>query len=131
MCHVTDVFGKAMNHTEALGKRSAALGLKGQAKLFKPKDGVHDPVIFFHESRIIDFLAVGKGFDKRLKSLRSCRKESGGRFATSPETFSAWSIWVREKPPVSCLVVDFWRKQHWKHWCQRRDLNPQGPFKPC
>jgi len=29
------------------------------SKLFKPKDGMHDPVVLFHESRIIDLLAVG------------------------------------------------------------------------
>jgi hypothetical protein len=59
-----DVFGKAMDHPKTLRERSTALELKLEAKLLKPKDGVHDPVVFFHESRIIDFLAVGNRLDK-------------------------------------------------------------------
>jgi len=38
----------------------------GLAKLFEPKDGVHDPVVIFHESRIIDFLVVGNGLNRAL-----------------------------------------------------------------
>jgi hypothetical protein len=45
--------------------------LKCTIKLVKPKDGVHDPVVFFHESRIIDFLAVGNSLDKCFEIVLS------------------------------------------------------------
>jgi transposase len=87
---------------KALGKRSAALELKRQAKLFEPKDGVHDPVVFFHESRIIDLLAVGNGLDQCLE-IASLMQKRVRHVATSPETFSVWSICRREKLPAKAF----------------------------
>src|SRR5713226_4211200 len=89
-----------MNDPKALGKRTAAFKLKRQAKLFEPKDGVHDPVVLFHESRIIDLLAVGNSLDKCLEIASLMQKRVRRHVATSPETFSAWSICRREKLPV-------------------------------
>src|SRR5208282_5577790 len=52
-----------------------------------------------HESGIIDLFAVGNGLDKRLE-IASLMEKRVRHVATSPETFSAWSICRREKPPV-------------------------------
>jgi hypothetical protein len=72
-----DVFRESLNDPKPLGKRSAALELKRQAKLFEPKDGVHDPVVFLHESRIIDLLALCDGLDKCLEVASLMQKKSG------------------------------------------------------
>jgi hypothetical protein len=47
-----------------------------------PKDGVHDPVVFFHEGRIVDLLAVGNGFDKRLEVVPLMQKRLRRHVAT-------------------------------------------------
>jgi hypothetical protein len=74
-----------------------------QAKLFKPKDGVHDPVVLFHEGRIIDLFAVGNGLDKCFEIVSLMQKRVRRHGATSPETLSAWSICRREKLPVKAF----------------------------
>src|SRR3954449_6588092 len=86
-----DVFGKAMDDSETFRKRSAALELKRQAQLLEPKDGMHDPVVFFHESRIVNLLGVGNGLDKCLKVASLVQEAIRRHVAASPETFSAWS----------------------------------------
>src|SRR5229473_4349571 len=93
-----------MNNAKALGKRSAAFELKHQTDLLKPKDGMHDPVILFNESRIIDFLAVGNSLDKGLEIVPLVQKGLRRHVAASPETFSAWSICRREKLPVKAFA---------------------------
>src|SRR5580692_1413747 len=71
-----------------------------KAKLLEPKDGVHDPVVLFHESGLIDLLAISDGLDKRLEVASLMQKGVRRHVAASPETSSAWSICRREKPPV-------------------------------
>src|SRR6266853_6845630 len=96
-----DVFGKAMYHPKTLRERSTALELKLQAKLVKPKDGVHDPVV--RDRRIIDFLAVGNSLDKCFEIVPLVQKRLR-RHAASPGTFSVWSTCRREKLPVKVFA---------------------------
>src|ERR1700675_1581051 len=59
---------------------------------------MHDPVVFFHESWIIDFLALGDGLDERLEIGSLVQKRFRRHAAIAPGTSSAWSICRREKP---------------------------------
>src|SRR5258708_19675527 len=58
---------------------------------------MHDPVVLFHESGIIDFLAVGNGFNKRFEIVPLMKKRLRRHVAASPGTSFAWSTCRRDK----------------------------------
>jgi hypothetical protein len=58
-----DILGKPVDYLEALGQRCAAFQLEGRAHLLQAVKAVHDPIVFFDQSRIDAFL-VGNNPDQ-------------------------------------------------------------------
>jgi hypothetical protein len=46
-----DVFGEAVDNSEALGKRCAAFQLEGIPRQLQAEEAMHDPVVLFHQGR--------------------------------------------------------------------------------
>jgi xanthine dehydrogenase iron-sulfur cluster and FAD-binding subunit A len=51
LAHI-NVFREPVDDPEALGERRAAFQLKGHTQLLQAKETMHDPVVFFDQSRI-------------------------------------------------------------------------------
>ena len=80
-----DVLGKAMNNAKALEGEVPPLSSNVKPTcLSSTKDGMHDPVLLFNESRIIDFFAVGNSLDKSLEIVALVQKGLKRHVATSP-----------------------------------------------
>jgi len=86
---------------------------------------VHDPVVFFHESWIIDLLGVGNGRDKCLE-IASLMQKRVRHVATSPEAFSVWSICRREKMRMKA----FSGSSLWLFREREKELRPDPPRGP-
>jgi hypothetical protein len=65
---------------------------------------VHDPLILFHEGGIVDLLAAGNGFDKRLEIAPLMQKRFKRHVAASAGTFSVWNTCRREKLPANVFA---------------------------